>query len=135
MQNTLRERQKAEATELLKLMGAREDVRQMFEGGTLMLCEGGRYRPLSEGEKAEAHQFELEYDATVYLAVRMDSMFGTLDALLFVGKYDEEWEMQREDIKAGYALSYTINRDYPECSEMGSIFFHTTKNGGIVREN
>ena len=61
-------------------------------------------------------------------------MYGTLDSLLFVGKYDEEWELSREDLEDGYAMSYTINRDYPECSEMGSISFRVTREGVIIRE-
>lgn len=135
MQNTLHEKQKVEAISRLKLMGVREDVRRKFEkDGTVMLCNNEEYRPVDE-ETAEAiRQFEREHDATVFLAVRWFTMFGTLDALLFVGKYDEEWEMEREDIKAGYAMSYCINRNYPECSEMGSICFRITRDGGIVRE-
>lgn len=135
MNESLREKQKAEAISRLKQMGINEDVRRQFEdSGTVMLCVSGRYRPLSEDEHAKVRQFELEHDATVFLAVRWFTMFGTLDALLFVGKYDEEWEMEQEDIKAGYAMSYCINYDYPECSEMGSICFRITRDGGIVRE-
>lgn len=134
MQNNLRERQKTEAIEWLKLMGVSEDVREIFERGTVMLCEGGQYRPLSGREQEEVRRFETENDATVYLSVRMDTMFGLLDALLFVGKYEEEWEMERDDIRDGYALSYCLNRNYPECSEMGSICFRITKDGGIIRE-
>ena len=122
--------------EWLKLMGIREDVRRKFnEDETVMLCSDGRYSPITESMVNEIRQFEQDHNATVFLAVRMQSAFGNLDALLFVGKYEEEWELEREDIKSGYAMSYTINRDYPECSEMGSIFYRTTKDGGIIREN
>ena len=82
----------------------------------------------------EIRRFEQEHDATVFLAVRMITMFGDLDALLFVGKYDEEWGLEHDDLKAGYAMSYCLNRDYPDCSEMGSIAFRITKDGAIVRE-
>lgn len=135
MSEALCEKQKAEAISRLKLMGINENVRRQFEeSGTVMLCVSGRFRPLTEEEQAEARQFERAHDATIFLAVRWFTMFGTLDALLFVGKYDEEWEMEQEDIKAGYAMSYCINYDYPECSEMGSICFRITRDGGIVRE-
>ena len=133
--NPMREKQKAEALVRLKLMHIRENVHKMFEEeDRVMLCEAGSFRPLSESEKEEVHQFEQEHNSTVYLAVRMNTVFGTLDALLFVGKYDEEWEIEREDLRDGYALSYTINREYPECSEMGSICFRITKDGCVVRE-
>ena len=131
---SMREKQKAEAAVWLKLMGVREDVRRKFEAdGTVMLCNNSQYYPVDEAMATEIRRFEQEHDATVYLAVRVFTALGDLDALLFVGKYEEEWPLEREDIKAGYAMSYTINRDYPECSEMGSIFFRTTEDGGIVR--
>ena len=132
---SMREKQKAEAAVWLKLMGVREDVRRKFEAdGTVMLCNNGQYYPVDEAMATEIRRFEQEHDATVFLAVRVLTVLGDLDALLFVGKYEEEWLLERRDIKAGYAMSYTINRNYPECSEMGSIFFRTTEDGGIVRE-
>ena len=132
---SMHEKQKAEAAFWLELMGVRENVRRKFEeSGTVMLCNNGQYYPVDDSMGAEIRRFEQEHDAIVYLAVRVFTALGDLDALLFVGKYEEEWPLEREDIKAGYAMSYTINRDYPECSEMGSIFFRTTEDGGIVRE-
>ena len=132
---TMREKQKAEAVLRLKLMGIREDVRRKFEeDGTMMFCNNEQFRPVDEEMAEEIRRFEQEHDATVFLAVRMFTMFGDLDALLFVGKYDEEWELEHDDLKAGYAMSYCLNRDYPDCSEMGSIAFRITKDGAIVRE-
>ena len=132
---SMREKQKAEAAFWLELTGVREDVRRKFEeGDTVMLCSDGQYHPVDDSMGAEIRRFEQEHNATVYLAVRVFTALGDLDAMLFVGKYEEEWPLEREDIKAGYAMSYTINRDYPDCSEMGSIFFRTTEDGGIIRE-
>lgn len=132
---TMREKQKAQASVWLKLMGVRKDVCKRFEeSGAVMLCNAGRYSPVGEELSGEIRRFEQEHDSTVFLVVRMFTAYGDLDALLFVGKYEEEWEMEREDIRGGYAMSYTINRDYPDCSEMGSVFFRTTKDGGIIRE-
>ena len=133
--NSMREKQKAEAVNWLKLMGAREDVRKRFEDdSTVMLCIAGRYYPVPDRLNEEIAQFEREQESTVYMVVRSSFGFGLLDALLFVGKYEEEWPLEQEDIKEGYAMSYCLNRDYPECSEMGSIYFRTTEDGGIVRE-
>ena len=132
---TMREKQKAEAAKRLELMGIREDVRRKFEeDGTVMFCNNEQHRPVDEEMAEEIRKFEREHDATVFLAVRWFTMFGTLDALLFVGKYEEEWESQQNDLKDGYAMSYCINRDYPDCSEMGDIAFRITKDGAIVRE-
>ena len=84
--------------------------------------------------KEDIRRFEQEHESTVFLVVRMNTIYGQLDSLLFVGKYDDAWEMSREDVEDGYAMSYTINRDYPECSEMGSIAFRVTPEGVIIRE-
>lgn len=132
---SLQKKQKAEAIKRLELMNICEDVRRRFEEkGDVMFSEYVGYRVLSDEEKTEVRQFEREHDATVFLGIRLSTMYGTLDAFLFVGEYEEEWEMEREGVLDGYALSYCINRDYPECSEMGSIVFRVTKNGLIVRE-
>ena len=133
--NPIREKQKAEAVSRLRQMGIREDVIGAFEKtGTVMFCNNKQFRPVDEEMAAEIRQFEREHDATVFLAVRMFTVIADLDALLFVGKHEEEWESARNDLEHGYAMSYSINRDYPERSEMGSIFFRVTKDGAIVRE-
>ena len=132
--NPMREKQKAEAVFRLKLMGIREDVRRKFnEDETVMLCSDGRYSPITESMVNEIRQFEQDHNATVFLAVRMQSVFGTLDAMLYVGKYEEEWEIDQDNIKGGYAMSYCVNRDNPDCSEFGSIAFRVT-DGIIIRE-
>ena len=132
---TMREKQKAEAVKRLELMGIREDVRKKFvENDTVMFCNNEEFQPVSNEMSAEIHKFEREHDATVFLAVRMFTLIADLDALLFVGKYEEEWESQQNDLKDGYAMSFCINRDYPDCSEMGDIAFRITKDGAIVRE-
>ena len=41
--------------------------------------------------------------------LRMDTMYGELDSLLFRRGYEEGWGMSREDPEDGYAMSYTIN--------------------------
>lgn len=132
---SMHEKQKAEAVLRMKRMGIREDVVREFEtSGTVMLCCDGQYHPTDAELSEEIRRFEREHNATVFLAVRMFHVLGTLDAMLFVGRYAEEWEMERANIKDGYAMSYCVNHDYPDCSEMGSIVFRVTKDGAIVRE-
>ena len=133
--NTMRERQMEEAVLRMDMMGIHEDIIIEFQkSGDVSLSENGKYYPLDDQLKEDVRRFEQEHDATVFLVVRMSSMYGQLDSLLFVGKYAEEWEMSREDLEDGYAMSYTINRDYPDCSEMGSISFRVTPEGVIIRE-
>ncbi len=133
--STLRERQQDEAVTRMDMMGIHESVIIMFQqSGTVTLSSGGKYHPIDERLAEDIRRFEQEHEAVVYMVVRMNTMYGELDSLLFVGKYEEEWEMSREDLEDGYAMSYTINRDYPECSEMGSICFAVTECGVIIRE-
>ena len=131
---SMREKQKAEAVVWLKLMGVREDIRKKFEEeNTVRLCSYGYYYPLEGFMKDEIRQIEEERNVTVFLVVRLLTACGELDAFLFVDKYEEDWELEREEIKAGYVMSYTINRNYPMCSELGSICYRTTRDGGIIR--
>ena len=133
--NTMREKQVEEAVLRMDLMGIHEDVIIMFQkSGDVTLSSGGKYYPLDDQLKEDIRRFEQEHESTVFLVVRMNTIYGQLDSLLFVGKYDDAWEMSREDVEDGYAMSYTINRDYPECSEMGSIAFRVTPEGVIIRE-
>ena len=51
---------------------------------------------------------------------------------LYVSDYQEEWEMDQNDIKEGYALVYVWNKTIDYCSEFGSIAVKE-KFGGLVR--
>ena len=46
--------------------------------------------------------------------------------------YDEEWEMDNEDIKEGYVLAYVWNTTVDYFSEFGSIAVQG-RFGGLVR--
>ena len=76
--------------------------------------------------------FEEEYEALVYHVIRTMTQFGELYNFLYVSKYEEEWEMDNDDIKEGYALAYVWNKTDEWCSEFGSIGVKG-KYGGIVR--
>ena len=81
----------------------------------------------------EIADFEKNYEATVFLVIRMQTFYGLLDSLIFVSRYEEEWEEEDLDLKDGYLMTWTANRDAPECSEFGSICFERTDNRGIIR--
>ena len=81
----------------------------------------------------EVETFEKEHDALVFIVVRAYTNFGKMDSMLFVSDYPEEWEMDNEDLEDGFVLTYTINWDMPDCSEMGSIWVQPTSAGGLVR--
>ena len=133
---TLRERQKAEALVWMDIMGVHITIETLFrKEDKVSICESGLgdYAPVNKKMQKEIRDFEQAHDALVYLVIRKQTGFGLLDSFLFVSKYDEEWHDERVDLKDGYAMTYTINRDHPDCSEMGSITFRQTALGGIVR--
>ena len=129
-----KEDQKAEACVLMKLMGIRSDICRNFENdGTVMLCVGGIFTPVGDELQHYILQFEEEYNATIFLVVHQSTRYGELFAMPFVGNYEEDWELVREDVTDGYVLTYCVNVTHPDCSEMGSICFRRTDNGGIIR--
>lgn len=109
-------------------------IKQFKKDGRVMVSEpplGGLYWVEDELESL-IKKFEEENNALVYLVVRAFTNFGKMDSLLFVGDYEEEWEVENEDIKDGIVFSYTINYDMPDFSEMGSIGYRSI-GGGIIR--
>lgn len=73
----------------------------------------------------------------VYAVIRAYLTDGTekfiMDSLLFVEDYKEEWELFDEGIADGYIMSYTINWNWMDCSEYGSILVERTPGAGLKR--
>lgn len=130
-----REIKKQEAIKRLKALNIIGDAIEQFERDDIVMVSeppyGGLYW-LNDEEKEMVEKFEEEYNALVYMVVRSFTNFGKMDSLLFVSDYDEEYEMEMEDITDGYVMTYTINHDMPMCSEMGSIVVKPMF-GGLVR--
>lgn len=127
---------KAEAIKRLQQLNLGPEIIQQFkEHGEIYSCTGlsGLPVPADIYLKEQIRQLEAEYGFMVFLCIHAEMLYDSMDCLLIVSKYREEWEMETSDIEDGYAMTYTINHDHPECSEMGSIGFHHNKYGGIVR--
>ena len=79
--------------------------------------------------------FERRNNSLVYMVVR--SYFkeiGKMDSFLFVSDYkDEEWEMDRNDIRHGQALAYVYPYEEPVFAEFGSIGLELTIAAGLKR--
>lgn len=130
-----REIKKEEAIKRLKTMGIMPEARHQFEDyNTVNVSENpyGVMFWLNDEQKELVEQFEAEYNALVYHANYCVTEFGRLLSLFYVSDYDEEWEMDNEDIKEGYAMVYCINLDCPDFSEFGTIAYQPV-NGGIKR--
>lgn len=77
-------------------------------------------------------EWEKETGNLVYHAIYNNFEFGRCLSLFYVSKYEEEWDMDRNDINEGYPFVYVMNLDNPDCSEYGSIGIKKVA-GGILR--
>lgn len=66
-------------------------------------------------------KFEQKNNAYVYHCIYCVTEFGILYNLLYVDKYEDEWEYELEDLKNGVPTAYVINESVPYYSESGSI--------------
>lgn len=93
--------------------------------GALFWISDGNYADLIEDVEARE-------DILVYHATHELTSIGEMLDLYFVSKYVDEWGTDREDIVAGYSLSYVVNLSCDYCSEFGMIGF-SVSGGGLVR--
>ena len=131
-----RENKKAEALKRMKAFGLFPPCIRMFEKyNEVQMTEpnGGLYE-FSEDEElnAKVKEFEEEYNALVYHVIHTYTQFGELYNFLYVSDYKEEWQFDRADVKAGYAMAYVWNKSDEWCSEIGSIAVREFI-GGLVR--
>ena len=130
-----REMKKEEAIKRMKALGIINDAIEQFKNDDIVMVTepplGGLYW-LTNEEKEMVREFEEEHDVLVYMVVRAFTQFGKMDSLLYVSDWQEEWKYENEDLKDGYAMSYTINHDMPDCSEFGSIAVKPMF-GGLIR--
>ena len=131
------EEKKEEAIKRMKKIGIfKPTIKQFEEEGLVSISEppfGAFY--WAEGDDLERiKNFEKENNALVYVVIRSFTNLGTLDSYLFVSDYrDEEWEMDREDLKENRQLAYVYNHSNSYFSEFGSIGFVTTAAAGLRR--
>ena len=134
--NVSMETKKAEAIKRMKVLDLYKPYINLFEkDNQIFLSEmtGGVYEFYENTALIEkVKEFEAEHNALVYHVIHTMTGFGELYSFLYVSDYEEEWEMDNEDIADGYVMSYVWNKTDEWCSEFGSI---AVKNrfGGIVR--
>lgn len=127
------EKQREEAIKRMEMLKMSRQCINAFKRGEVWESEGiGALYECNETENAYIKEFEKEYDGVVYHVIHNMTEFGELYSMLYVSKYEEEWEQDREDIKDGYALVYVMNKDDDTCSEFGSIGIRPNI-GGLIR--
>ena len=134
--NVSRENKKVEAINRMKALDLFGPCIKAFKNrDEVQLSEmtGGLYEFSSNAElTAKVKEFEAEYNALVYHVIHTPTMEMDMYNFLFVSDYDEEWEMENEDIKDGYVFAYVWNTTVDYFSEFGSIVVQG-RFGGLIR--
>lgn len=105
-----------------------------FKKGNVWKSENlGALYELTDSEKKIVEEFEKEHEnCIVYHIIHNLTDFGEIYSLLYVSPYQEEWQMEIEDIKENILFAYCKNISYDYCSEFGSIMYKSVF-GGLVR--
>lgn len=131
-----KEAKQKEAVKRLEKLVVREELIQNFLAHELVpISFSGvdQVYELNKGGVDRIKAFENNYNALVYYVIFAATGLGNMESYLFVSDYEEEWEMDHDDLDDGYAMTWTENLDHPEFSEFGSISFSRTKRGALRR--
>ena len=136
--NVSRIDKKVEAVARMQMLGIFPDTIRQFEKENLVSISEPPFGAYfwAEGEELERiREFEKKNNALVYTAIHSyHREFGKMTSYLFVSDYkDEEWEMDREDLKQWQSLVYVYNHDEPVFSEFGSIGIKLGAAAGLLR--
>lgn len=128
-------KQKQEALERMKMLKLHGNIIKEFDKeGIVNLSENGGFLYwLDSDQQAIVDEFEAEHDALVYHVIHDCTELGELYSLLYVSKYEEEWEDERTDLKDDYVFVYVKNVNDTQNSEFGSIGVKPQL-GGLVRK-
>ena len=125
--------------EILEDKGLWDAVRKSYRG-TNQICMSepisiagtviGLINPLNAECDKVRKEFEEEYNRKVYFGILSNTSIGRMLSLFYIGE-EEEWEMDRNDLKNGYPLVYVHNFD-GDFGEFGSIGYEVS-GGGLIR--
>ena len=127
MRNTM----KAEAVKCMGILKLDKRCIKEFEKGNVWLSSGpfGGLYEADDKLKNMIKDVETEHDIIVFHVVENMVHGMHCYSMLCVCKYPEEYEMDAEDLKDGYAFSYVLNVDAPDCSEFGTICVKSSVGG------
>ena len=136
MKETTYPQKRAEAAKRMRLLGVKEEHIQDFEqdGKIYFSAEDKTIAELSEADIKNIEKFENDYHVLVYMVIRKDSQYGMKDAMLYVSSDENDWPLEEDELKMGYAFTHLINHRCPEVLEFYRIGFARTPNGEIVLE-
>lgn len=129
----MKDKMKQEAIERMKMLKLSSGCIKAFQRGEVWESEGiGALYDLTKEEQKIVDDFEKKNNGLVYHVIHNMTEFGELYSLLFVGKYEEEWQMDRQDIEENIVFAYVYNKTDDWCSEFGSIMVKPNI-GGLIR--
>ena len=136
--NVSRIDKKVEAVARMQMLGIFPDTIRQFEKEDLVSISEPPFGAYfwAEGEELERiREFEKKNNALVYTAIHSYYReLGKMNSYLFVSDYkDEEWEIDRADLKQGRTLAYVYSHDEPIFSEFGSIGIKLGAAAGLLR--
>ena len=128
------EEKKQEAIERMKSLKLYPNIIKEFEKENIvnMSENGGFLYWLTDEQKEIVSEFEQENDVLVYHVIHNFTEIGEMLTFLYVSDEKEEWEYDREDLKAGCACAYVKNLSDDYLSEFGSVCIEP-RIGGLVR--
>lgn len=120
----MKEKMKQEAIERMEMLGISPTAIKIFEeDGEVGLSVSPAF-PICEitpEYKKLIDKWEEKTGSMAYHAIYNGAAVGALLSILFVSSDEEEWELDKRDMEAGYPMGYVFNLDIPEFSEYGSI--------------
>ena len=133
----MKEKMKEEALRRMKKWDLHENVIREFKDEDKLNKSERSFVPgilyyLNEEEENMIKEWEAIYGGLVYHVIHDYTNLGELYTLLFVSKYEKEWEYDNTDIEVEEALCYVINKDYEQNSEFGHCMIRPA-NGGLER--
>ncbi len=128
-----KEKMKQEALKRMKLLGMHPNPIEEFETkGKLNRSDRAILYWLNDEEKEMVQKAEKENDFLVYHVIHSFSNIGETYDMLYVSKYDEEWEDDIAMLKEGCTYTYCYNKTHPQDSEIGTIGIKPLF-GGLLR--
>ena len=102
----MQEKMKKEAINRMKMLKLHPNIIKEFSNKNILnLSLNTALHHLNQEQLARVQEFEQKYDVLVYHVIQNGQMLS----FLYVSKYQEEWEHDRNDLEEGYPFVYVAN--------------------------
>lgn len=131
--------QKQEAIERIKVLKLHGNVLKDFKEDVVNRSEFSGFPGilfwLDDEEKKFIEQWQKDSGNLAYHVIKTNTEFGLMYSVLYVSKYEKEWEIDRDDLLNGTAVAYCrigLDEIYGEHGDYGTIGV-SPANGGLTR--